>query len=85
MKTSVFIICFFFWISLCAFAQPSASQPEPSNPLEQALIANTTAVLQALKAKNVDFLKGNDFVAVGSEGKLHDKAEVLASANEGEL
>ena len=33
MKASVFIICFFFWISLCAFAQPSASQPEPSNPL----------------------------------------------------
>ena len=87
MKTSILIVCL-FGLSLLAFAQPSANQAKPSNPLEQALIANTNAVLQAQKAKNVGFLKDSltqDFVAVGSEGKLHDKAEILASANEGEL
>jgi hypothetical protein len=36
----------------------------------------------------VDFLKRtltDDFVFVGSEGKLHDKEEILGSAREGEL
>jgi len=74
--------------SLAGFAQGQASAPKPLGPLEQALIANTNAVPEAQKNRNVDFLKRtltDDFAFVGSEGKLHDKEEIVASASEGEL
>ena len=61
---------------------------KPLSPLEQTLIANTKAVPEAQKSKNVDFLKRtltDDFVFVGSEGKLHDKEEIVESARDGEL
>ena len=61
---------------------------KPLSPLEQTLIANTKAVREAQKTKNVDFLKRtltDDFVSVGSEGNLHDKEEIMESAHDGEL
>ena len=63
-------------------------RPSRSAPLEQTLIANTNAVPEAQKSKNVDFLKRtltDDFVSVGSEGRLHDKEEIVESARDGEL
>ena len=69
-------------------AQGPGSLSRPLSPLEQALIANTKAVPEAQKSKNVDFLKRtltDDFVFVGSEGKLHDKEEVVETARDGEL
>jgi hypothetical protein len=72
---------------VCA-AQLATNPARPLTPLEQTLIANTNAVPEAQKARNVDFLKRTltaDFLAVGSEGKLHDKEEVLQSAHDGEL
>ena len=79
---------------LClAFAAPgfvsgADNASKPLSPLEQALIANTNAVPEAQKSKNVDFLKRtltDDFVSVGSEGKLHDKEEMVEGARNGEL
>ena len=78
------LICF----SISGFTQASAGAPKPLTALEQTLIANTNAVPEAQKSKNVDFLKRtltDDFVFVGSEGKLHDKEEIVDSAREGEL
>jgi hypothetical protein len=72
---------------VCA-AQLATNPARPLTPLEQTLIANTNAVPEAQKARNVDFLKRTltaDFLAVGSEGRLHDKEEVLQSAHDGEL
>jgi len=86
MKKLVFIGCLFCF-SLSAFAQ-SGNQTKPLTPLEQLLIANTKAIPEAQKAKDVAFLKHtltDDFLSVGSEGKLHDKEEILGSAHDGEL
>jgi hypothetical protein len=79
---------------LClAFSAPASvsgadNSSKPLSPLEQTLIANTNAVPEAQKSKNVDFLKrtlSDDFVSVGSEGKLHDKEEMVDGARNGEL
>ena len=81
-------IAFLLGFSALTFAQSSGNSSKPLSPLEQALIANTKAVPEAQKSKNVDFLKHtltDDFVFVGSEGKLHDKEEVVESARDGEL
>src|SRR6476646_10920108 len=80
------LLCFSF--SLTGFAQSPRSTSKPLSPLEQALIGNTKSVPEAQKIKNVDFLKHtltDDFVLVGSEGKLHDKEEIVESARDGEL
>ena len=87
MRKLGFIACL-FCLSISGLAQASGHQTKSLSPLEQTLIANTNAVPEAQKSRNVDFLKRtltDDFVAVGSEGKLHDKEEVLASAHHGEL
>jgi hypothetical protein len=77
------LLCF----SLAGFAQASGNS-KPLSTLEQTLIANSNAVPEAQKNKNADFLKRtltDDFVFVGSEGKLHEKEEMLESARGGEL
>lgn len=87
MRKLGFIVCLFYF-SIAGFAQASGHQSKPLSPLEQTLIANTNAVPEAQKSRNVDFLKRtltDDFVSVGSEGKLHDKEEMLTSAHDGEL
>ena len=75
-------------VSLVGLAQSPRSSSKPLSPLEQSLIANTKAVPEAQKSKNVDFLKRtltDDFVFVGSEGRLHDKEEIIETARDGEL
>src|SRR6266853_2799711 len=87
MKKIGFIICLFCF-SIAAFAQTSGHRSKPLSPLEQALIVSTNAVPEAQKNRNVDFLKRtltDDFVSVGSEGRLHDKEEAVESARDGEL
>jgi hypothetical protein len=67
---------------------PAPPKSTPLSPLEQTLIANTKAVPEAQKKKDVDFLKRtltDDFQQVGSEGKLHEKQEVVDDAREGKL
>ena len=87
MRKLGFIACFFCF-SIAAFAQASGNQSKPLTPLEQTLIASTKAIPEAQKAKDVAFLKRtltDDFLAVGSEGKVHDKEEMVGSARDGEL
>jgi hypothetical protein len=75
-------------LSVVGFGQGPKNPSKPLSPLEQTLIANTKAVPEAQKSKNVDFMKRtltDDFVFVGSEGKLHDREEIVETAREGEL
>jgi hypothetical protein len=92
MRKLVFVVCLFCFsmagCSVVASAQASGDQSKTLSPLEQTLIASSKAIPEAQKAKNLDFLKRtltNDFTAVGSEGRLHDKEEILESARDGEL
>ena len=88
MRRFLFIFIACVWcFSVASFAQPSG-QAKPLSELEQTLITNTKAIPEAQKTKDVAVLKRmltDDFVAVGSEGHLHDKEEILGSAHEGEL
>ncbi len=80
------LLCLSF--SLAGFAQGPGTPAKSLSPLEQVLISNTNAVPEAQKSRNVDFLRRtltDDFVFVGSEGRLHDKAEIVESARDGEL
>jgi len=66
----------------------AAQTAKPLSPLDQNLIDRAEAVPEAQKAKNADFLKRTlteDFRAVGSEGRLHDKEEFVGDAAEGVL
>jgi hypothetical protein len=87
MRNLGLIVCL-VGLSTGGFAQALGNAAKPTSALEQTLISNTNAVPEAQKNKNVDFLKRtltDDFVFVGSEGKLHDKEEMLESARGGEL
>ena len=87
MRALGFITCL-LWLSMVGFAQGSGNSSKPLGPLEQTLIANTRAIPEAQKSKNVDFLKRtltDDFLLVGSEGRLHDKEEIVERARDGEL
>jgi uncharacterized protein (TIGR02246 family) len=78
---------FLFAVALC-LCTITAFAATDSNPLTQQLIARSQSVLQAQKAKNADALKAlltDDFVAVGSEGKMHDKAESVDEARDSKL
>ena len=87
MRALGFMTCL-LWLSMVGFAQGSGNSSKPLGPLERTLIANTKAIPEAQKSKNVDFLKRtltDDFLWVGSEGRLHDKEEIVESARDGEL
>ncbi len=87
LKNLALIACL-LCLSTITFAQVQGNASKPLSPLEQSLIASTKAVPEAQKSKNVDFLKRtltDDFVFVGSEGRLHDKEEIVETARDGEL
>ena len=52
MRILGFITCL-LCLSVAGFAQGSGSTSKPLSPLEQTLIANTNAVPEAQKSKNV--------------------------------
>jgi hypothetical protein len=90
MRNSVVggLLCLSLFFSPLGFAQTAGNAPKPLSAMEQALIANSNAVAEAQKSKNVDFLKRtltDDFLSVGSDGGLHDKQEMLENARGGEL
>ena len=69
---------------LCLLAMPSPAQDSAGSPL----VDKSKALLQARKSKDASQLNqalSHDFLSVGSEGKLHDRAEMIDSAREGEL
>lgn len=83
MKHLAILFCF----SMACFAQTSISA-KPLSALDQALIANSKAVFEAEKTKDVDSLMrllADDFEQVGSEGKLHQSDDLLDDAKDGKL
>lgn len=85
-------LVFFCFLIISALAIPAMAQTpqnrKPLTPLEQTLIDNSKTIPEALKTKNVDLLKhtlADNFYAVGSEGGLHYRDEVLSAAAEGML
>src|ERR1700737_1517875 len=71
-----------------SFAQVSPSSGKLLSPLDQTLITNTKTILEAQKNKDADPAKrtlSDDFVQIGSEGRLHPKAEFLDEARDGGL
>ena len=66
----------------------SAPPSQDSSSLAQQLIAKSKSVLQNMKSKDVialNSLLSNDFRIVWSDGKLHEKGELLGAAQEGVL
>ncbi len=78
---------FLFAVAICLCTITGLAATD-SNTLTPQLIARSQSVLQAQKAKNADALKAlltDDFTMVGSEGKLHDKAETVDDARDSKL
>jgi hypothetical protein len=76
------LICF---LVVSCFAQTEKPNTTPS-ALEQALSGHSKAFAEALKKKDVTSLKRaltEDFVEVWSDGKLHDRSELLDAAQQG--
>src|ERR1700740_180085 len=75
--------------TLAGWAQDSSpAANQASSQQEQMLIANSKAVREAQLKKDVEYLKGTlteDFLQVGSEGKLHKKKDFLGDAEDGNL
>lgn len=87
-RWSFCLLPFSIAVLVSGLAQTVTDKTKTPSPLEQTLIANTTAVREAQKKKDADFLKRaltDDFQQVGSEAKLHDRDEFLDSARDGEL
>jgi hypothetical protein len=75
------ICCSFVWMTRArsVAADPSVDSKSLS-PLEQQLISFEKAIPEAQKKHDIDFYKHtltDDFVAVGTDAKLHAKDEIL--------
>src|SRR2546427_12711134 len=69
-------------------ALSSFTHAQAGSSLADTLIAKSKAIPQFMKAKDVEGLKGllaDDFRIVGSEGRVHEKGEILGAAQEGAL
>ena len=85
LKTLVLAICLTVFPS-AMLAQTVQSQNADST--SALLMAKSKAVSAALKAKDVETLKGllaPDFHSIGSEGKSHEKSDLLGDAKDGNL
>jgi hypothetical protein len=84
MKTCWFIILFgCFLAAIPGIAQTAATAP--AGPDEKVLIANSHALAQALKTRDLGFLQRtltDDFHQVWSDGQVHAKAEILGEFEE---
>jgi hypothetical protein len=75
-------------VSLGCFAQQESSTASALTRVEENLISQSHAVWRAELAKDAAALQrlvSDDFQQVGSEGKLHDKRELIDDAQEGIL
>jgi hypothetical protein len=83
MKPIAILTCF---LALSALAQnPGAVTPKPLTAFEQMLINQDKAVAQAQMKKDVDFFKrtvADDFMGVGTDGKVYGKEEIVEAARE---
>ena len=63
-----------------AAAGPPSPDSKPLSPLEEQLISYEKSIPEAQKKHDIDFYKHtltDDFVAVGTDAKIHDKNEIL--------
>ncbi|MGA7382381.1 MAG: nuclear transport factor 2 family protein [Terriglobales bacterium] len=78
-----------FSLAICCPAQTTAAGGGArATQADQILIGQTQAVFQAQKSKDGDALKRlvtDDFQQVGSEGKLHDRDDLIGDAKDGKL
>jgi len=61
-------------------AGPASPESKPLSPLEEQLISYEKSIPEAQKKHDIDFYKHtltDDFVAVGTDAKIHDKNEIL--------
>jgi hypothetical protein len=75
-----FLLLYIATLNTAVAQSPSGAAAKSLTPLEQTLIANDKAFGEAQKKKDIDFLKRtltDDFVGVGTDGKLYDKGDVL--------
>lgn len=71
-----------------AAAAPRSVDSKPLSPLEEQLISYERAIPEAQKKHDIDFYKHtltDDFVAVGTDAKIHDKNEILEDLRATEL
>jgi hypothetical protein len=81
------VIALSFFLALACSAQ-TAGGGARSTQADQILIGQTQAVALAQKSKDGDALKRlvtDDFQRVGSEGKLHDRDDLVGDAKDGKL
>jgi hypothetical protein len=81
------VIISLFLASVSAFGQQTASSKQLS-PMAEQMIANEKAVTEAIKNRDVEYLKktfADDYVEAGSDGALHRRGEVLGDAYEIQL
>ncbi|HZE28346.1 MAG TPA: nuclear transport factor 2 family protein [Terriglobales bacterium] len=90
--TLVVLACVSFaWvrgIRPAAAAGPPSVDAKPLSPLEEQLISYEKAMPEAEKKHDIDFYKHtltDDFVAVGTDAKIHDKNEILEDLRATEL
>jgi hypothetical protein len=84
---SVTYVCLRGTPPVAAAAKPSA-ETKPLSPLEEQLISYERAIPEAQKKHDIDFYKHtltDDFVAVGTDAKIHDRNEVLEDLRATEL
>jgi hypothetical protein len=90
--TLVVLACVtFLWLRetrpAAAAGSPSVDS-KPLSPLEEQLISYERAIPEAQKKHDIDFYKHtltDDFVAVGTDAKIHDKNEILEDLRATEL
>ena len=77
----VLVCIFMMWMARTrSVAAHQTSGPRALSPLEQQLISFEKAIPEAQKRHDIDFYKRtltDDFVAVGTDAKLHAKEEIL--------
>jgi hypothetical protein len=78
---TLFICLSFVWMTRArSFAAHPTVDAKTLSPLEQQLISFEKAIPEAQKKHDIDFYKHtltDDFVAVGTDAKLHAKEEIL--------
>jgi hypothetical protein len=83
------VLIFVCFASASFAAAQSTAQSTIAHPTVRGHVAESSrAVLEAQKTKNPDALKqlvADDFVLVGSDGKLNDRDELMDVAREGRL
>lgn len=79
---ALLIVSFAPWrgTHLAAAPSPASADSKPLSPLEEQLISYEKSIPEAQKKHDIDFYKHtltDDFVAVGTDAKMHDKNEIL--------